>query len=100
MPSTGRLGRTTLPPVTSIKAAWPEMPGPRLNPIQTLPSFVPAIATLWNFGEYFTWLMNERSPRACLVIFRVEGLFVTYQPGVKLAPPLVVSHPRVVHAIR
>ena len=44
-------------------------PVPRLKPIQTLPSFVPTIATLLNFGEYLTWLMKERLPSVCLVMF-------------------------------
>jgi hypothetical protein len=57
MPSTGRFGRTALVPVTSTQFAALVTPFPRLNPIHALPSFVPAIATLLYFGEYFTWLM-------------------------------------------
>src|SRR4051794_11510490 len=89
MPSTGRLGKIVLPPVTSSQLACAATPVPRLNPIQTLPSLVPAIATLWNFGEYFTWLMNERSARACLVMFCVVGLLVICQldPDMVLFPP-------------
>ena len=49
-------GRFTLVLLFSQFAAL-VVPVPRLNPIQTLPSFVPAMATLLYFGEYFTWLM-------------------------------------------
>ena len=75
---------------------------PRLKPIQTLPSFVPAIATLWHFGEYLTWLMKERLPSVCFVMFCVDGLFVTYQldRGMLLLPPAIDSQTRVVPAIR
>jgi hypothetical protein len=51
------LGNTALLPVTFTQFAWFATPVPRLNPIHALPSFVPAIATLLYFGEYFTWLM-------------------------------------------
>src|ERR1017187_3863751 len=54
MPRTGRLGSTALAPVTSTQVAWAATPVPRLNPICTLPSLVPAIATLMYFGEYLT----------------------------------------------
>src|SRR5271154_2605155 len=54
MPMIGRLGRTALPPVTFTQVACACTPVPRLKPICTLPSLVPAIATLWYFGEYFT----------------------------------------------
>jgi hypothetical protein len=57
MPRTGRFGKTALLPVTFTQFAAFTTPVPRLNPIQTLPSFVPAMATLLYFGEYFTWLM-------------------------------------------
>src|SRR5262249_23034993 len=46
MPNTGRRGNTTLPPVTSTQFAWAATPVPRLNPICTLASLVPTIATL------------------------------------------------------
>src|SRR2546425_10651503 len=46
MPSTGRLGKTALPPVTFTQFACPYAPAPRLKPICTLPSLVPTIATL------------------------------------------------------
>jgi hypothetical protein len=88
-----------LPPVTFTQFAALVTPVPRLNPIQALPSFVPAIATLLNFGEYFTWLMKERFPSDCLVMFWVEGLLVTTQVLVVVAP-VVVSQTRVVPAIR
>ena len=77
------------------------MPVPRLKPIQTLPSFVPTIALLDHFGEYLTWLMNERLPSDCLVMFWVVGLFVTYQLPLMLAsPPLIDSQTRVVPSTR
>ena len=41
-------------PVTSTQLACDAVPVPRLKPIQTLASFVPSIATLEYFGEYFT----------------------------------------------
>src|SRR5436190_4284981 len=46
--------------------------------------------------------MNERFPSDCLVMFWVIGLFVTYQlaAGTVAAAPLMVSHTRVVPAIR
>src|SRR5215212_2513641 len=47
--------------------------------------------------------MNERLPSACLVRFCVVGLFVTYQVTVPLvfaALPVIVSHTRVVAAMR
>src|SRR5438046_8339688 len=78
------------------------MPVPRLKPIQTFASFVPTMATLLYFGEYLTPLMKERLPKVCLVMFWVVGLFVMYQsvePNVRL-PPLIVSHTRVVPAMR
>src|SRR5437870_6652508 len=53
MPNTGRRGTTVLPPVTSTQLACDAVPVPRLKPIQTLASFVPTMATLWYFGEYF-----------------------------------------------
>src|ERR1017187_3017801 len=46
MPRTGRLGKTVLEPVTSTQVAWDGAPVPRLKPIWTLPSLVPAMATL------------------------------------------------------
>src|SRR5271165_2503412 len=54
MPWIGRLGRTALAPVTFTQVACAWVPVPRLKPICTLPSLVPAIATLWYLGEYFT----------------------------------------------
>ncbi len=75
------------------------MPVPRLNPIQTLESFVPTIATLAYFGEYLTWLMNERFPNLCWVMFCVVGLFVTYQE-IDPAAPVMVSQTLVVPAIK
>src|SRR5690348_367471 len=57
IPSTGRFGRTVLPSVTLTQLAWACVPVPRLKPIQTLPSLVPAMAWLDHFGEYLTWLM-------------------------------------------
>ena len=68
--------------MTLTQFAWPATPVPRLKPIHTLASFVPTIATLDHFGEYFTWLMNERLPSVCFVMFCVDGLFVTYQLAV------------------
>src|SRR5262245_332585 len=99
MPRTGRLGRTAFPPVTFVQTAWPAVPVPRFWPIHTLPSLVPTMAALWNFGEYLTWLMNERLPSDCLVMFCVAGLLVTTQV---LAPPapLIVSQTLVVPATR
>src|SRR6185369_15704873 len=47
--------------------------------------------------------MNERLPSVCLVRFCVDGLFVTYQVTVPLAfaaLPVIVSHTRVVPAMR
>src|SRR5689334_4798798 len=102
-PRTGRLGRTALLPVTLTHVACEAVPVPRLKPICTLPSFVPAMATLCFFGAYFTWLMNERLPSVCLVRFCVDGLFVTYQVTVPLefaALPVTVSHTRVVPTMR
>src|ERR1044072_3778575 len=98
MPSTGRFGRTVFPPVTFTQFAWFATPVPRAKTIQTLASFVPTIATLDPFGEYFTWLMNERLPSEPFVMFCVDGLFVTYQlvlPGIVALPPAGVSQPRV-----
>jgi len=46
IPRIGRFGRIALPPVTSTQFAWDATPVPRLNPIWTLPSLVPTIATL------------------------------------------------------
>jgi len=57
MPRTGRFGNTVFPPVTFTQVAAFTTPVPRLNPIHALPSLVPAMATLLNFGEYLTWLM-------------------------------------------
>src|SRR5215471_15892906 len=101
-PRIGRLGRTELEPVTSTHVAWDALPVPRLKPIQALPSLVPTIATLWNFGEYFNWLMNERPSRVCLVMFWLEGLLVTYQLELfmELLPPATVSQTRVDPTIR
>ena len=89
-------------PVTLTQFAWPATPVPRLKPIQTLASFVPTIATLEYFGEYFTWLMNERLPSDCFVMFWFDGLFVTYQLAVFIValPPATVSQTRVVPPIR
>src|ERR1051326_6972073 len=101
MPSTGRFARPVLPPVTSTHFAWLPVPVPRLVPIQTLPSFVPTIAALCHFGEYFTWLMNERLPSVPFVMFCVEGLFVTYHvPDMLALPPAIVSQTLVVPARR
>jgi len=50
----GRFGRIALLPVTFTQFPWFAIPVPRLNPICTLPSFVPTMATLWYFGEYLT----------------------------------------------
>src|SRR5206468_9383545 len=98
----GRKGTTLLLPVIFTQFACDAVPVPRLNPIQTLASFVPTIATLAYFGEYFTWLMNERLPSVCLVMFCVVGLFVMYQSPVPMEalPPLIVSHTLVVPAVR
>ena len=73
-----------------------------MKPIQTLASFVPTIAWLDHFGEYFTWLMKERFPSVCLVMFWFDGLFVTYQlPAFIVAlPPAIVSQTLVVPATR
>src|SRR4029079_7121809 len=103
MPGMGRFGSTALLPVTFTHVACEAVPVPRLKPICTLPSFVPAIATVCVFGEYFTWLMNERLPKVCLVRFCVDGLFVTYHvtvPFAFAALPVIVSHTRVVPATR
>ena len=102
IPSTGRFGRTVLPPVTFTQLACDAMPVPRLKPIRTLPSFVPTIASLGHLGEYLTWLMNERLPSVCLVMFWVDGLFVTYQLAAFIAalPPVIVSQTLVVPATR
>src|SRR3954447_10244975 len=103
MPRTGRLGRTALLPVTLTQVACEAMPVPRLKPSCTLPSLVPAMATVCVFGAYFTWLMNDRLPRVCLVRFCVDGLLVTYHVTVPLAfaaLPVMVSHTRVVPASR
>src|SRR6185437_6203888 len=61
-------------------------------------SFVPTAATLDHFGEYFTWLMNERLPSVPFVMFWVDGLFVTYQLAefIVAFPPATVSNTRVV----
>src|ERR1044071_1412801 len=101
MPRIGRFGSTALLPVTLTHVACEAVPVPRLKPICTLPSFVPAMATVCVFGEYFTWLMNERLPKVCLVRFCVEGLFVTYHvtvPFAFAALPVIVSPTRVVPA--
>src|SRR4051794_16603158 len=102
MPSTGRFGSTEFPPVTLTHLPWLAVPVPRLVPIQTLPSFVPAIAALCHFGEYFTWLMNERLPSVPFVMFCDDGLFVTYQLAefIVALPPAVVSQTLVVPASR
>src|ERR1017187_5899630 len=63
MPMIGRLGRMTLSPVTLTQLACACTPVPRLKPICTLPSLVPAMATLWYLGECFTSLMYDRLPR-------------------------------------
>ena len=46
--------------------------------------------------------MNERFPKVCLVMFWVVGVFVTYQLAefIVALPPAIVSHTRVVPAIR
>jgi hypothetical protein len=54
IPCTGRRGRTVLSPVTFTQLACDAVPVPRLKPIQTFASFVPSMATLEYFGEYFT----------------------------------------------
>src|SRR5438105_722055 len=101
MPSTGRFGSTVFPPVTFTQFAWLAVPVPRLKPIQTLPSFVPTIAALCHFGEYFTWLMNERLPSVPFVMFWFAGLFVTYHvPDMLELPPAIDSHTLVVPASR
>src|SRR5262245_61995403 len=103
MPRIGRLGRTTLLPVTLTQFPCACVPVPRLKPIQGLPSLVPAMAMVWSRGEYFTWLMNDRLPRVCLVMLVVVGLFVTYHvtaPFALAAFPVMVSHTRVVPATR
>src|SRR5664280_596653 len=102
MPMIGRLGRTALPPVTFTQLACACAPVPRLKPIWTLPSLVPAMATLWYLGEYLTWLIYERLPRVPLVRFAVIGLLVTtHWLLLKLdAVPLTVSQTRVVPASR
>jgi len=89
-------------PVTLTQLACDAVPVPRLKPIQTLASFVPSIATLEYFGEYLTWLMNERFPNVCFVMFWVVGLFVTYQSPefMEALPPWIVSHTLVVAAMR
>src|SRR6267378_2919866 len=68
-PIIGRFGSTVLPPVTSTQFAWLGVPVPRLKPIHALASFVPAMATLWYLGEYLIWLIKERFPKVCLVMF-------------------------------
>ena len=80
-------------PVTFTQFACDATPVPRLNPIQALPSFVPTIASLAHFGEYLTWLMNERFPSDCFVMFCVVGLFVMYQLAAFMValPPASVS---------
>ena len=64
-------------------------------------SFVPTIATLDHFGEYLTWLMNERLPSDCFVMFWLDGLFVTYQvaafivasgAGIGFVRPIAMRH--------
>src|SRR5690349_9223015 len=102
MPRIGRFGSTALPPVTSTQLACAWIPVPRLKPIQTFPSFVPTIAWLDHFGEYLTWLMNERFPSVPFVMFWVIGLFVTYQLELFIvaSPPLIVSQTRVVPSTR
>src|SRR6187397_3214478 len=81
----GRFGRTAFEPVTSTQFAWFAVPVPRLKPIQTFPSFVPAIACESHFGEYLTWLMYDRSAS---VPFVRSGL-VMYQFAVPVAPPML-----------
>ena len=46
--------------------------------------------------------MYERFPNVCLVMFWVVGLFVIYQLAefIVAFPPAIVSHTRVVAAIR
>ena len=63
---------------------------------------MPTIASLAHLGEYLTWLMNERLPSVCLVMFCVEGLFVTYQLAafITALPPVIVSQTLVVPATR
>ncbi len=59
---------------------------------------MPTIAWLDHLGEYLTWLMNERFPSDCFVMFWVDGLFVTYQlpEFIVASPALTVSKTRVV----
>src|SRR4030095_14299980 len=105
-PCTGRRG--TIPwfavevqsPVKQTQLACDAMPVPRLNPIQTLASFVPSIATLEYFGEYLIWLIYERFPKVCLVMFCVVGVFVMYQSAepMEALPPWIVSNTLVVSA--
>ena len=96
------MGSTVLSPVTFTQFACEAVPVPRLKPIQTFASFVPTIAWLDHFGEYLTWLMKERLPSVCLVMFCVGGLFVTYQLAAFMValPPAIVSQTRVVPATR
>ena len=63
---------------------------------------MPTAATLDHFGEYFTWLMNERLPSDSFVMFWFDGLFVTYQLAVFIValPPAIVSQTRVVPPTR
>jgi hypothetical protein len=81
-------------PVRQTQFACEAVPVPRLNPIQTLASFVPSIATLEYFGEYLTWLIKERFPKVCLVMFCVVGVFVMYQLAefIVAFPPAIVSN--------
>src|ERR1043166_8716790 len=87
------------PPGTSTQFACEATPVPRLKPIQKLASFVPATASLAHFGEFFPWLMYERLPSVCFVMFWVDGLLVTYQLT-DAAAPVVVSQTRVVPSTR
>src|SRR6186997_42859 len=98
----GRFGRTVLLPVTLIQFPWFATPVPRLNPICTLPSLVPTIATLWNFGEYLTWFIKERPASVPFVRQGLEPpehdvLLVLYHAdvGTLAFVPLMVSQTRV-----
>ncbi len=62
---------------------------------------MPTIALLDHLGEYLTWLMKERLPSVCLVMFWFAGLFVTYQlPAIDWLPPAIVSQTLVVPSTR
>src|SRR5688572_4044688 len=82
-----------LPPVTFVQIAF-ATPVPRPVPRQTLPSFVPATATLGSLTAWLNWLMKERSPSVPFVRF---GLFA-YHDDVGM-PPRMLSHTRFVPAI-